>query len=79
MDKSQEICSRLWRWFVELRDSEKTDRVWDRMIDQAIKITKEYQDDPVNHKLALDVCLAFQFHIERLEKQKNELEDLPKY
>lgn len=48
------------------------DQVLDRMIDQAIKLTKEYQYDPINYKLALEICLAFQNHIERLEKQRRQ-------
>lgn len=72
MDKSQEICSRLWRWFTELRDAEKTDRVWERMINQAIDITNQYRDDPINFPLALKICLAFQDHVVRLEKIKKE-------
>ena len=70
MDKAREISSELWRWFVELKDTEKTDRIWDRLLEQGKAIVRQYKNDEINYKLAEDLFFAFLEQIERLEKQK---------
>ncbi len=68
MDKSQEISSRLWPWFVELRDSQKNNHTWDRLLEQGKEIVRQYKGDDINYKLAEDLFFAFLAQVERLEK-----------
>lgn len=70
MDKSQEISSELWRWFVELRDAEKNDRVWERLLRKGENIVYSYKGDLINYDLATKLYLAFLGQVERLEDQK---------
>ena len=69
MDKSQEICSALWGWFKELRDTEKNERTCDRLLKQGEAIVHRYDGDSINYKLAENMFFAFLDQIERLEKE----------
>lgn len=70
-DKALEISGWCWKWYKKAISIEKGDVEWETLIDAAIKQSKEYQDE-LNKKLFEDMFLAFETHVERIEKMKND-------
>ena len=67
-DKAQEISAWCWRWYKLASNMDKGELEWKKLIEQAIETEKKYDGDVLNKKLFEDMFLAFEAHVERLEK-----------
>ena len=68
MDTIKTISGECWKLFKELYGKEKTDEAWTEFIDAGNKLVDRY--DGPERQFAIEMFLAFENYIERLEEQK---------
>ena len=70
MDLAQKISAELWKWYKACRDAEKDQGTWERYLDEADRIIRQY--DGMDHIFARDMYLLFLDRIERMERKTKE-------
>lgn len=70
MDLAQKISAELWKWYKACRDAEKDQDTWERYLDEADRIIRQY--DGMDHIFARDMYLLFLDRIEHMERKTKE-------
>ena len=70
MDHAQKISAELWKWYKACRDAEKDQGTWERYLDEADQIIRQYEG--MDHIFARDMYLLFLDRIERMERKTKE-------
>lgn len=70
MDHAQKISAELWKWYKACRDAEKDQGTWERYLDEADRIIRQYEG--MDHIFARDMFLLFLDRIERMERKTKE-------
>lgn len=70
MDHAQKISAELWKWYKACRDAEKDQGTWERYLDEADRIIRQY--DGMDHIFARDMYLLFLDRIEHMERKTKE-------
>ena len=70
MDHAQKISAELWKWYTACRDAEKDQGTWERYLDEADRIIRQYEG--MDHIFARDMYLLFLDRIERMERKTKE-------
>ena len=68
MDTIKAISGECWKLFKELYNKEKTDEAWTEYIKAGTEMVERY--DGIEKEFAIEMFLAFENYIERLEEQK---------
>lgn len=70
MDHAQKISAELWKWYKACRDAEKDQGTWERYLDEADRIIRQYEG--MDYIFARDMFLLFLDRIERMERKTKE-------
>lgn len=70
MDHAQKISAELWKWYKACRDAEKDQGTWERYLDEADRIIRQYEG--MDYIFARDMFLLFLDRIECMERKKKE-------
>lgn len=70
MDYAQKISAELWKWYKACRDAEKDQGTWERYLDEADRIIRQYEG--MDHIFARDMFLLFLDRIEYMERKAKE-------
>lgn len=70
MDYAQKISAELWKWYKACRDAGKDQGTWERYLDEADRIIRQYEG--MDHIFARDMFLLFLDRIEYMERKAKE-------